>query len=87
MRGWPSDDAADLLLEIEQDRRLPMLNLLPTAKQRKIKGLLGYNPSTAGGLMNPDFVSVPASPPRSPRRSCEGAGQRSRAAGAGRSSA
>jgi CBS domain-containing protein len=53
-----SDDAADLLLEIEQDRRLPVLNLLPAAKQRQIKGLLGYNPSTAGGLMNPDFVSV-----------------------------
>ncbi len=53
-----SDDAADLLLEIEQDRRLPILNLLPPAKQRKIKGLLGHNPSTAGGLMNPDFVSV-----------------------------
>ncbi len=56
-----SDDAADLLLEIEQERRLPVLNLLPAAKQRKIKGLLGYNPSTAGGLMNPDFVSMPAS--------------------------
>ena len=55
-----SDDAADLLLEIDQDRRLPILNLLPPAKQRKIRSLLGYNPSTAGGLMNPDFVSVPA---------------------------
>jgi CBS domain-containing protein len=54
-----SDDAADLLLEIQQERRIPVLNLLPPAKQRKIKGLLGYNPSTAGGLMNPDFVSVP----------------------------
>jgi CBS domain-containing protein/sporulation protein YlmC with PRC-barrel domain len=55
-----SDDAADLLLEIEQDRRLPVLNLLPAAKQLKIKRLLGYNPSTAGGLMNPDFASLPA---------------------------
>jgi CBS domain-containing protein len=55
-----SDDAADLLLEIDQDRRLPILDLLPAAEQRKIKGLLGHNPSTAGGLMNPDFVSVPA---------------------------
>ncbi len=54
-----SDDAADLLLEIEQDRRIPILNLLPAAKQRKIRGLLGHNPSTAGGLMNPDFVSAP----------------------------
>jgi CBS domain-containing protein len=55
-----SDDAADLLLEIEQDRRIPILNLLPAAKQLKIKLLLGYNPSTAGGLMNPDFPSLPA---------------------------
>jgi CBS domain-containing protein len=56
-----SDDAADLLLEIDQDRRLAILNLLPPAKQLKIRALLGHNPSTAGGLMNPDFVSVPAS--------------------------
>jgi len=55
-----SDDAADLLLEIEQDRRIPILNLLPSVKQRKLRILLGHNPSTAGGLMNPDFVSVSA---------------------------
>ena len=55
-----SDDSADLLLEIEQDRRLPILNLLPAGKQHKIRGLLGHNPSTAGGLMNPDFVSAPS---------------------------
>jgi CBS domain-containing protein len=54
------DDAADLLLELDQERRLPILNLLPPAKQRKIRSLLGHNPSTAGGLMNPDFISVPA---------------------------
>jgi CBS domain-containing protein/sporulation protein YlmC with PRC-barrel domain len=53
------DDAADLLLELDQERRLPILNLLPPDKQGKIRQLLGYNPSTAGGLMNPDFVSVP----------------------------
>jgi CBS domain-containing protein len=56
-----SDDAVDLLLEIEQDRRIPVLNLLPPAKQHKLRRLLGHNPSTAGGLMNPDFVSAPAS--------------------------
>ncbi len=54
-----SDDVADLVLEIQQDRRLPILNLLPAAKQRKVMGLLGYNPSTAGGLMDPDFVTAP----------------------------
>jgi hypothetical protein len=55
------DDAADLLLELDQERRLPILNLLPWAKQRKIRSLLGHNPETAGGLMNPDFLSAPAS--------------------------
>jgi CBS domain-containing protein len=55
-----ADDAADLLLELDQERRLPILGLLPAGKQRKIRSLLGHNPSTAGGLMNPDFISVPA---------------------------
>jgi CBS domain-containing protein len=53
-----SDDAADLLLEIDQDRRLPILQRLPAAKQRKLRLLLGHNPSTAGGLMNPDFIAL-----------------------------
>ena len=55
-----SDDAADLLLELQQERRRPVLELLPPAKQRKVRSLLGHNPETAGGLMNPDFVSAPA---------------------------
>jgi CBS domain-containing protein/sporulation protein YlmC with PRC-barrel domain len=54
------DDAADLLLELDQARRLPILELLPAGNQHKIRSLLGYNPSTAGGLMNPDFASLPA---------------------------
>ncbi len=53
-----TDDAADLLLELDQERRLPILNLLPASKQRKIRGVLGHNPSTAGGIMNPDFIAV-----------------------------
>jgi CBS domain-containing protein len=55
------DDAADLLLEIEQDRRLAILGLMPAANQRKVRSLLGHNPQTAGGLMNPDFVIVAGS--------------------------
>jgi CBS domain-containing protein len=54
------DDAADLLLELDQERRLPILNMLPPAKQRKLRSLLGHNPSSAGGLMNPNFFSAPA---------------------------
>ncbi|MDE3207168.1 MAG: magnesium transporter [Acidobacteriota bacterium] len=52
------DDAVDLLEELDQERRLPILQLLPAVPQRKLRSLLSYNPETAGGLMNPDFVSV-----------------------------
>jgi len=54
-----SDDAADLLLELDQERRLPVLNRMPRAQQAKVRSLLSHNPSTAGGMMNPDFVSAP----------------------------
>src|SRR6516164_7436451 len=51
-----ADDAADLLGELDQERREPVLVLLPWRNQRKIRTLLGYNPATAGGLMSPDYV-------------------------------
>jgi MgtE intracellular N domain/CBS domain len=54
------DDAVDLLTELDQDRRLPILQRLSPATQLKLRSLLSYNPETAGGLMNPDFVSVPS---------------------------
>ncbi len=53
------DDAADLITEIDQERRLPILNLLPQPQQRKVRSLLSYNPETAGGLMSPDYLSLP----------------------------
>jgi CBS domain-containing protein len=52
------DDAVDLLEELDQERRLPILQKIPPAKQRKLRKLLQYHPETAGGLMNPDFVQV-----------------------------
>ena len=52
------DNAADLISEIDQERRLPILEALPEAHQSKIRQLLQYNPDTAGGLMSPDFVHV-----------------------------
>jgi CBS domain-containing protein len=55
-----TDDAADLIVEIDQDRRARILALLPPAQRRQIEALLGYNPSTAGGLMSPDFISLAA---------------------------
>jgi CBS domain-containing protein len=53
-----ADDAADLVVEIDQDRRAHILALLPAAQRTQIEGLLGYNPSTAGGLMSPEFISL-----------------------------
>jgi CBS domain-containing protein len=52
------DDAADLIVEIDQDRRARVLALLPAGQRRQIEALLGYNPATAGGLMSPDFVAL-----------------------------
>jgi Mg/Co/Ni transporter MgtE len=54
------DNAADLITEIDQERRLSILGLLPGEQQAKVRQLLSYNADTAGGLMNPDFVSVSA---------------------------
>jgi CBS domain-containing protein len=54
------DDAADLIVEIDQDRRARILALLPPAQQHQIEGLLGYNPETAGGLMSPDCIVLGA---------------------------
>lgn len=55
------DDAADLISEIDQERRAPILELLPEPQRRKVRSLLRYHPETAGGLMNPDFLALPAS--------------------------
>ncbi len=52
------DDAADLIGEIDQERRLHILELLPPAHRHKIESLLGYNPSTAGGLMSVEFLAL-----------------------------
>jgi Mg/Co/Ni transporter MgtE len=58
-----SDDAADLIMELDQERRLPVLDLLPAPQQRKVRSLLSYNPETAGGLMSPDFLALPEETP------------------------
>ncbi len=57
------DDAADVIAEVDQERRMPILQLLPEPQQRKVRSLLSYHPETAGGLMSPDFLSLPADTP------------------------
>jgi hypothetical protein len=50
------DDAADIVGELDEDRREPVLALLPVSHRVKVRALLGYDPAEAGGLMSPDFV-------------------------------
>jgi len=54
-----ADDAADALAELPQRRRQPVLDLLPPGQRAKVLTLLGFNATSAGGLMGVDFVAVP----------------------------
>jgi CBS domain-containing protein len=53
-----SDDAADLINGLDEHRREAVLSLLPGVQQRRVRALLGYDPTTAGGLMSPDFICI-----------------------------
>jgi MgtE intracellular N domain/CBS domain/PRC-barrel domain len=55
-----ADDAADAIAELPQRRRQPVLDLLPPGPRAKVLTLMGFNPTSAGGLMNMDFVALPA---------------------------
>jgi CBS domain-containing protein/sporulation protein YlmC with PRC-barrel domain len=54
-----ADDAADAIAELPQRRRQPVLDLLPPAQRTKVLTLMGFNPTSAGGLMGMDFISMP----------------------------
>jgi hypothetical protein len=54
-----ADDAADAIAELPQRRRQPVLDRLPPGPRAKVLTLMGYNPTSAGGLMNMDFVALP----------------------------
>jgi hypothetical protein len=55
------DDAADIVGELDEERRESVLALLPVSHRVKVRALLGYDPAEAGGLMSPDFVLLRAS--------------------------
>ncbi len=56
-----ADDAADAIAELPQRRRQAVLDLLPPDQHAKVITLMGFNPASAGGLMSPDFLALPAS--------------------------
>ena len=55
-----ADDAADAISELPQHRRQPVIDLLPAGQRTKVLTLMGFNPTSAGGLMGVDFLTVPA---------------------------
>ncbi|BAX93383.1 magnesium transporter MgtE N-terminal domain-containing protein [Mycobacterium shigaense] len=55
-----ADDAADAIADLRQSRRRRVLDLMPAAQRTKVITLMGFNPESAGGLMNVDFVSCVA---------------------------
>ncbi len=51
-----TDDAADFVSQFDEERQARILELLPPVQHRRLRTLLGYEPTTAGGLMSPEFV-------------------------------
>jgi MgtE intracellular N domain/CBS domain len=54
-----ADDAADAIAELPQRRRQPVLDLLPAAQRAKVLTLMGFNSTSAGGLMGMDYIALP----------------------------
>ena len=52
-----ADDAADAIVDLRQSRRRRVLELMPAPQRTKVITLMGFNPDSAGGLMNVDYVS------------------------------
>jgi Mg/Co/Ni transporter MgtE len=55
-----ADDAADAIAELPQRRRQPVLDLLPPGQRTKVLTLMGFNSTSAGGLMGMDFIALPS---------------------------
>jgi hypothetical protein len=58
-----ADDAADAIAELPQHRREAVLDLLPPGQRDKVLTLMGFNPTSAGGLMGMDYLALPADTP------------------------
>jgi CBS domain-containing protein len=53
-----ADDAADAVAELPQARRQPVLDLMPAGQRTKVLTLMGFNPTSAGGLMGVDYLAL-----------------------------
>jgi CBS domain-containing protein len=53
-----ADDAADAVAELPQHRRQAVLDRMPAGQRTKVMTLLGFNPTSAGGLMGVDYLTL-----------------------------
>ncbi len=59
LKELPADDAVDVLDELDDDVADNVVRQLPPEQKATLEPLRQYEEDTAGGIMNPDFVSVP----------------------------
>ncbi|MDN5347237.1 MAG: magnesium transporter [Clostridia bacterium] len=58
LEAMSSDDAADILGELSTNVKDRLLSLMESEEARDVRGLLGYPPDTAGGLMTTEYVAI-----------------------------
>ena len=59
VHAMPPDEAADVVAELEVARSAAVLEQLPDEESSQIATLLAYPEDSAGGIMNPEVVTVP----------------------------
>jgi len=52
------DAAADVLGELTKETKEELLEEMPGQEAEEVRGLMEFDPATAGGMMNPDFIFV-----------------------------
>jgi CBS domain-containing protein len=55
------DEAADALSDLAREKSAEILRLMPPGQAREVESLMAYPEGTAGALMTPEFVALPAS--------------------------
>lgn len=60
LKELPADDAVDMLDEMDDDFADSVVEHLPPRQRAAVEMLRQFDEDTAGGIMNTDFVSVPA---------------------------
>lgn len=59
--AMPADEAADLIGELELEDSEQVLRHIADSDEEMLRNLLEYPDDTAGGIMNPEVVALPAS--------------------------